>query len=75
MSSKTASVVRSSFLSFFAGKGHEEIQIIRAEKRRFRDVEVSGEAISTHPNRERHRNGPMMRQRATSSGPADHSFL
>ena len=34
-----------------AGKGHEEFQIIGSEKRPFRDLEVSLEAIASHPQR------------------------
>ena len=34
-----------------AGKGHEEFQIIGAEKRPFRDIEVSRAAIASHPHK------------------------
>ncbi len=34
-----------------AGKGHEEFQIIGAEKRPFRDIEVSRAAIASHPRK------------------------
>ncbi len=40
-----------------AGKGHEEVQIIGTEKRPFRDVEVSLEALATHPQRESNSSG------------------
>jgi UDP-N-acetylmuramoyl-L-alanyl-D-glutamate--2,6-diaminopimelate ligase len=37
-----------------AGKGHEEFQIIGTEKRPFRDIEISREAIATHPQQPHH---------------------
>ena len=41
-----------------AGKGHEDFQIIGAEKKPFRDLEISLAAIAVHPQRDFSRLGP-----------------
>ena len=54
-----------------AGKGHEEIQIIGSEKRPFRDIEVSLDAIDSHPQQTHHWPRPphLLKSRAVGKVP------